>query len=80
MLSFVNKTYSPVLLHHDGFRRAKERTLIKKLGQDLVVKSSRVYSLDRCFKCLNTLNLGEKCFAVVKLRKENRNENGESAG
>jgi hypothetical protein len=33
------------------------------------VESFAVYSLDRCIKCLGVLNLGERSFCSVVLRK-----------
>lgn len=38
-------------------------------NQDWSVDSHQIYSLDRCFKCINVLNLGELCFCTVKLKK-----------
>ena len=44
--------------------------MIKKSIPDMVVDSSRIYSLDRCFKCLNVLNLGQKSYCTVVLKKQ----------
>lgn len=43
--------------------------MIKKDFEDLVVGSSQFYSLDRCIKCLAVMNIGEKCFSTVILKK-----------
>jgi hypothetical protein len=43
--------------------------LIKKDLENLVVGSSQFYSLDRCIKCLAVMNIGQKCFSTVVLKK-----------
>ena len=51
--------------------------MIKRPVDDLVVDSTNVYSLDRCFKCLKVLNLGEKSFCTVILKKEKPDESAD---
>lgn len=33
------------------------------------VERTKVFSLDRCFKCLNTLNLGARTLCTVTVRR-----------
>ncbi|MDR1612377.1 MAG: hypothetical protein LBT97_06275 [Planctomycetota bacterium] len=42
--------------------------MTEKTAKDLEVRSYQVYSLDRCLKCLNKLNLGDRCFCAVTLK------------
>ena len=50
--------------------------MIKPPKKELVVESTKVFSLDRCFKCLNVLKLGDNCFCSVVLRKERADTDG----
>lgn len=40
----------------------------KKTTREVAVESYQVYSLDRCIKCLNVLNLGQQSFCAVTLK------------
>lgn len=51
--------------------------MIKKPDKNLSVEGTKIYSLDRCFKCLNVLKLGDNCFCTVVLRKEKTQENNQ---
>lgn len=38
-------------------------------ARELVVDHYRIYSLDRCLRCLNALNLGQKTLCTVTLTR-----------
>ena len=40
----------------------------RKTGEKMAVDSYKIYSLDRCFKCLSVLNLGQKAYCTVLLK------------
>lgn len=50
--------------------------MTRKTAKDLIVDSSRIYSLDRCIDCLSEFNIGQNCYCTVVLKKGKNAESG----